>query len=189
MQHFTGLEDVREYLSGRRIQCLVCGRWFKRLQFMHLNLHNLTADGYRERFGIPWSYSLTSEPSREASRARITEANLRNLHLTKHVGGRKGDVHRKACLAVARALGAVGRVGPGRQRPPSGDSALQRRMRDDVGNHRSDGGPADPLRQLRQSLGPLPTQPVRAKKGRLDVSLAGRPCQRTRLVAPLLPGG
>ena len=101
MQHFTGLEDVREYLSGRRIQCLVCGRWFKRLQFMHLNLHNLTADGYRERFGIPWSYSLTSEPSREASRARITEANLRNLHLTKPKGRPKGEVYRKSCPAVA----------------------------------------------------------------------------------------
>jgi hypothetical protein len=69
---FTNLEEVREYVSGNRIQCLCCGRWFKRLQRLHLMTHGMTADDYRKAFGIPWNTSLTSAPSRDATRSKMT---------------------------------------------------------------------------------------------------------------------
>lgn len=69
---FETMDQVREYVSGDRIQCLVCGRFFKRLQFMHLLRHNMNADDYRAAFGIPWSTSLTSAVSREASSCKMT---------------------------------------------------------------------------------------------------------------------
>lgn len=95
---FTSLEEVRAYLSGDRIACLVCGKLARRLQYKHLEMHGLDADGYRERFGIPWSFSLTSAPSREASRRMITEANTR--HLTRRDSARR-QVRRPSCPAVA----------------------------------------------------------------------------------------
>jgi len=69
---FQTLAEVREYVSGDRIQCLVCGKWYRRLQFMHLLRHDMTSDDYREKFGIPWSVSLTSAASRQATSSKMT---------------------------------------------------------------------------------------------------------------------
>jgi hypothetical protein len=96
---FTTLEQVRDYLSRDRIERLVCGRKLLRLQYKHLEMHGLDADAYRERFGIPWTFSLTSATSRARSRASNPESNLRNW--TRHEGERPGQLHRKPCLAVA----------------------------------------------------------------------------------------
>jgi hypothetical protein len=98
---FQTLEEVREYLSGDRIECLVCGKTYRRLQYKHLEMHGLDADGYRERFGIPWTFSLTSEASREATRNSIGEKQLAALATTKREGGKVGQRHRKPCPAVA----------------------------------------------------------------------------------------
>src|SRR3954453_19765292 len=76
---FTTMEEVRNYLSGQDITCLICGKRMQRIQYLHLLKHDLDADGYRERFGIPWSYSLTSAPSRKASRDSIGPKQLAAL--------------------------------------------------------------------------------------------------------------
>ena len=76
---FETLEEVREYVAGDRIQCLVCGRYYRRLQFMHLAMHGMTADDYREAFGIPWKTSLTSARSREASSRAMTPDRIEAL--------------------------------------------------------------------------------------------------------------
>ena len=57
---FATLEDVSAYLSGDRICCLLCGRWFKALT-SHLVLHDTNAEEYKLRYGIPWTYGLESE--------------------------------------------------------------------------------------------------------------------------------
>jgi predicted transcriptional regulator len=41
------------------IQCHVCGAWRRQLNSEHLRTHDLTAAGYRERFGIPSTVPLT----------------------------------------------------------------------------------------------------------------------------------
>jgi hypothetical protein len=80
-QPFETLEEVRAYLSGNKIQCLVCGRHYRRLQYLHLAMHGMTADDYREAFGIPWKTSLTSAPSREASSRAMTPDRIEALRL------------------------------------------------------------------------------------------------------------
>jgi DNA-directed RNA polymerase subunit RPC12/RpoP len=77
------MAEVREYLAGDRIQCLVCGEEFKRLQFKHLALHEMTADDYRETFGIPWKYSLTSAPSRKATGDAMTPERIEAFRRAK----------------------------------------------------------------------------------------------------------
>jgi hypothetical protein len=106
---FTTLEAIREYLAGDRIQCLVCGRLFKRLQFKHLAQHGLDADGYRERFGIPWMWSLTSAPSRQASRDKLNEAFIAHSH-ESYEGGRKGP-HRTPCPALSSHWAVAAELG------------------------------------------------------------------------------
>lgn len=51
--------QVEAYLSQPRIQCLLCGAAFKGLG-KHLKSHKVTADRYRIRFGIPFTYGLES---------------------------------------------------------------------------------------------------------------------------------
>lgn len=94
---FQTLDEIREYRSGNRIQCLVCGKYFRRLQTKHLKLHEMTADDYRETFGIPWNTSLTSAPSREASGSKMTPERIEAF---KKVLGRPKGGRRPNCLAV-----------------------------------------------------------------------------------------
>ena len=35
-----------------RIQCRVCGNWFRNLSWTHLKLHGMTTDDYRRRFKV-----------------------------------------------------------------------------------------------------------------------------------------
>ena len=57
---FQSKEDVEYYFNGDRIQCLLCGKWYRQINNHHLKLHNTTIDEYKERFGLPWRKGLCS---------------------------------------------------------------------------------------------------------------------------------
>lgn len=97
---FSTLDQVREYLSGDKIRCLVCGKNLRRLQHKHLAMHDLDADSYRERYGIPWTFSLTSAPSRQATSVKFGEAQRRGLLSKPGARGKVGLKPRKRCPAV-----------------------------------------------------------------------------------------
>lgn len=55
---FASIVDVRLYLAGDRITCLLCGQAFKDLG-KHLRLlHGVDPDRYRETYRIPFTYPL-----------------------------------------------------------------------------------------------------------------------------------
>jgi hypothetical protein len=62
-QPFKTRLHVEQYFSGETIQCLICGRHFKRLQKHLAAKHAISADDYKRRFGLPWSRGLTSATS------------------------------------------------------------------------------------------------------------------------------
>lgn len=68
---FTTMGQVEAYLSQPRIQCLVCGAFFKSLG-MHLKLHGMTADDYRMHFGIPFVCALEA-PDLVQYRSRLEQ--------------------------------------------------------------------------------------------------------------------
>ena len=76
---FQTMDDVNEYLSGTRIECLVCGKRFHCLTHQHLQLHGLSLDEYRVKFGIPYRRSLTSADLRDRFRARVTPESIEIL--------------------------------------------------------------------------------------------------------------
>ncbi len=58
--------EVEAYFSGDKIQCLLCGKWFHALGGGHLQiLHGVTADDYREMYGIPWEKGLIGSLNHE----------------------------------------------------------------------------------------------------------------------------
>jgi hypothetical protein len=60
---FKTRRDIERYFSGDTIECLICGRHFKRLQTHLAAKHGMTADDYKSRFGLPWTRGLTSATS------------------------------------------------------------------------------------------------------------------------------
>jgi hypothetical protein len=60
---FKTRREIERYFSGETIECLICGRHFKRLQTHLLAKHGVTADEYKGRFGLPWTRGLTSAAS------------------------------------------------------------------------------------------------------------------------------
>ena len=65
---FKSTEEVRDYLAGDRIECLLCGRFLKSMS-KHLTIHGISPRDYKRQFGIPLTYGLTSEESRKKYQA------------------------------------------------------------------------------------------------------------------------
>ena len=54
--------------DGEKMQCHVCGFWGKTLAPSHIKIHNLTADDYREEYGLNCTQPLAGEAYREWAR-------------------------------------------------------------------------------------------------------------------------
>ncbi len=57
---FETLEEVKDYLSEDRIDCLLCGRALKSLSMHLARIHGISCDRYKEQFGIPYTCGLIS---------------------------------------------------------------------------------------------------------------------------------
>ena len=70
---FQTTADIRAYLDEDRLPCLICGRRLTVLAAHLRACHGLTADDYRIRFGIPFSYGLAGRSFRRQARARMLD--------------------------------------------------------------------------------------------------------------------
>ncbi|MCP4690042.1 MAG: MucR family transcriptional regulator [Desulfobacterales bacterium] len=64
-------EEVDAHFSGDKIQCLLCGKWFKALGTHLLRQHDVTHDEYRERYGLPWTRGLTGRATFKKNSGRM----------------------------------------------------------------------------------------------------------------------
>jgi hypothetical protein len=63
MEPFKTIQEINEYLSGDRIQCLICCKWYKTLA-NHLHCkHDMSVREYKLHFNIPLTrgYALMSK--------------------------------------------------------------------------------------------------------------------------------
>jgi ROS/MUCR transcriptional regulator protein len=60
---FKTRRDIARYFGGNAIECLICGRRFKRLHTHLAAKHGMAADDYKKQFGLPWTRGLTSATS------------------------------------------------------------------------------------------------------------------------------
>lgn len=66
---FRSRAEVRRYLGGKTVECLLCGQRFQRLGRHLIDRHEITTDIYKKVFGIPWTQSLACIPSRRRTAA------------------------------------------------------------------------------------------------------------------------
>lgn len=55
---FTTRQEIYNYFSSDKVQCLLCGKRFKRLPTHLKMIHELESDEYRARYGLPWKHAL-----------------------------------------------------------------------------------------------------------------------------------
>lgn len=58
---FKTIVEIDKYYSGTRIQCLVCGKYFKELGWHLKKKHDMSCDEYKEKHGLPWTRGLVAE--------------------------------------------------------------------------------------------------------------------------------
>ena len=98
---FETIDDVRDYLSGDRVICLLCGQSFKKLGGQHLKLHGVTTDSYRERYNIPWTYGLAGKETRNLHRdvmkKLIKSGGIQNIGKTGYDHEKMISSHKRKC--------------------------------------------------------------------------------------------
>jgi len=60
---FQSIEDVRAYLSGDKIICLLCGKEYRGIGNHIQAIHGMSVDQYKEFYNIPWTYGLLCSDS------------------------------------------------------------------------------------------------------------------------------
>jgi len=66
---FRTKTEIDDYLAGNKVQCLICGKLFKALPQHLERTHDITADDYREQYGLPWRRGLCGvETSKKLSK-------------------------------------------------------------------------------------------------------------------------
>jgi len=142
--------QVEAYLSQPRIQCLLCGELRSSLGPHLGRVHGMTADDYRARFGIPYSYPLACPESRK----RWAESERR----------RAEDPEFAARRAEHLALGPIAAQKAQRRHCPTGPDNLDRY--EDTFLKRM--GKAERMRQLRAKLAEGEAERAQARRERRE---------------------
>ena len=95
---FESESEAEEYVSGAEITCLLCGKPYKSLA-MHIRVHGIDADHYREMYDIPSRVGLdcsltknlrketsifTKEPGRFAWRPGVDRTRKKPIHIPSY---------------------------------------------------------------------------------------------------------
>lgn len=67
---FTTKEEIKDYFRGDKIVCLICGKPFRGLIGHLFGKHSMSADDYRDRFGLPYGTGLVGCATRDILRDR-----------------------------------------------------------------------------------------------------------------------
>lgn len=95
MKKITSREDLERYLSGDRLECFICGKSYINLG-THIGYgHKVDIKEYKEKYGIPTSVGLLSEPFKKnksdnaSNNPLIKKGQFKKGHETKLVKKRK----------------------------------------------------------------------------------------------------
>ena len=96
-------EELIEYFSHDRIQCLICGDWFKAIRPLHLKTHNITSTEYKIKFGIPKSKGLMGVNCIiRKSLSVIKNNNETNWHTIRKTGPKAAKEKRDALTTCSK---------------------------------------------------------------------------------------
>ena len=124
---FRSIDEVNQYLDEEKLLCLLCGRCFINLERHTAQAHDVSADEYKERYGMPWGAALLAPSLREKKRA-FQKAKL------------EADPAARSRLAAAAAA-ALARRKPPRPIAPTVKVLFAEQIRSAAHKHAPDGYP------------------------------------------------
>ena len=68
---FSTMKELKSYFDKNELTCLLCGKQCVQLVAHIGPAHGLSADAYKEQFGIPWTYGLAGKSFRRRSSLRM----------------------------------------------------------------------------------------------------------------------
>jgi hypothetical protein len=105
--YFAPLGELPYDADEKRVQCHLCGAWYRALAPTHLSrAHGLTADDYRELVGLRPRHSLWAQDMTEAHGARLrariaAEPRLQAAMATGRALAQRGELQREARSRLA----------------------------------------------------------------------------------------
>jgi len=118
---FTDPEKLKDYFAGSKIQCLRCGKYYRKLGIHLLSIHGMEVDEYKAIYGIPWTKGLSCAETSELH-ANTAKENIKN-----------------GVWVVSKEQAALARLSLKRQRPKQPirdvmrDNALREMNKDKTG--------------------------------------------------------
>lgn len=100
MQKLQTKEEVEEYFSHEKIECLICGKKYKSLASHIVRVHGVTVEEYKDKFNLPYSRGLigaaTKNLQSERMKKRIADKDpsLMPIHEVAHIGQQKKNRYR-----------------------------------------------------------------------------------------------
>ena len=89
---FKTQKEVNEYFSHNKIQCLICGKWFKSLAAHIAMKHGINVREYKDKFNLPLTQSLSCKNTRKKSRDALIkriasgDSGLMDIQEVGHLG-------------------------------------------------------------------------------------------------------
>jgi len=78
---FKSRKEIDEYFEGNKIKCLICGKYLKSLAKHLVYKHQITADEYKKKFGLPWGRGLTADDTKKKNSLIMIERNKKDPRL------------------------------------------------------------------------------------------------------------
>ena len=76
---FRTKTEIDAYLAGNKVQCLLFGKLFKALPQHLEKTHEITADDYREQYGLPWKRGLCGVGTSEKLSKNMLERRIQGF--------------------------------------------------------------------------------------------------------------
>jgi hypothetical protein len=101
---FQTNEEIAAYLRGDKIACLLCGKFYRQLSPHIARIHDVPADEYKSRFGIPQCVGLVGEGKGDGARRYWTSEEARaNLEKMRAANGRAPKLNPKPTVPATKA--------------------------------------------------------------------------------------
>lgn len=110
-----------EEIKENKIQCFICGRWYKALSYHHFKLkHNMTIEEYRLKYGMNKTQPLcslkTAEKFRKFALERIENGIFK---INPNIGQERPQSYKKSrqCIVIKTESGLQSKAGKSKKKP------------------------------------------------------------------------
>lgn len=125
---FSTPSELENYFSEEKITCLECGKKYRQLGG-HLLIHNMTAEDYKDKHGIPWGMGLTGSDTKAlkvaAGKMNILNGVVKPFTNDDRLLIKESTRRKRQPIQDVLAMNNINKINSGK----SGEEAARRKLR------------------------------------------------------------